>query len=90
MTPQTKDKEDAKGKLKSVTFVGGTRIDTRSAPCICGFFEHCSVSMLLDTGSAATIIRADIWEKVSKCTVSTLAPTSQAVVAANGKGLDNH
>ena len=43
--------------------------------------------MLVDTGSAVTIIRADIWEKVSKCTVSTLAPTTQAVVAANGKGL---
>eukprot|EP00731_Ephydatia_muelleri_P013152 Em0007g462a len=53
VTPQTKDKEDAK----------------------------------VDTGSAVTIIRADIWEKVSKCTVSTLAPTTQAVVAANGKGL---
>eukprot|EP00731_Ephydatia_muelleri_P028198 Em0019g1071a len=38
-------------------------------------------------GSAVTIIRADIWEKVSKCTVSTLAPATQAVVAANGKGL---
>ena len=75
MTPQTKDKEDAKGKLKSVTFVGGTRIDTRSAPCIRGLIEHCSVSMLVDTGSAVTIIRADIWEKISKCTVSTLAPT---------------
>ncbi|KAL5489380.1 hypothetical protein EMCRGX_G018469 [Ephydatia muelleri] len=50
VTPQTKDKEDAKG-------------------------------------SAVTIIRADIWEKVSKCTVSTLARTTQAVVAANGKGL---
>ena len=87
MTPQTKDKEDAKGKLKSVTFVGGTSIDTRSAPCIRGLIEHCSVSMLVDTGSAVTIIRADIWEKVSKCTVSTLAPTTQAVVAANGKGL---
>ena len=43
--------------------------------------------MLVDTGSAVTIIRTDIWEKVSKCTVSTLAPTTQAVVAANGKGL---
>ncbi|KAL5486596.1 hypothetical protein EMCRGX_G019098 [Ephydatia muelleri] len=43
--------------------------------------------MLVDTGSAVTIIRADIWEKVSKCTVSTLAPTTQAVVAANGNGL---
>eukprot|EP00731_Ephydatia_muelleri_P018901 Em0011g941a len=53
VTPQTKDKEDAK----------------------------------VDTGSAVTIIRADIWEKVSKCTVSTLAPTTQAVVAANGNGL---
>ena len=87
VTPQTKDKEDAKGKLKSVTFVGGTRIDTRSAPCIRGLIEHCSVSMLVDTSSAVTIIRADIWEKVSKCTVNTLAPATQAVVAANGKGL---
>ncbi|KAL5503656.1 hypothetical protein EMCRGX_G010639 [Ephydatia muelleri] len=87
VTPQTKDKEDAKGKFKSVTFVGGTRIDTRSAPGIRGLIEHCSVSMLVDTGSAVTIIRADIWEKVSKCTVSTLARTTQAVVAANGKGL---
>ena len=43
--------------------------------------------MLVDTGSAVTINRADIWEKVSKCTVSTLARTTQAVVAANGKGL---
>ena len=42
---------------------------------------------LLTQGSAVTIIRADIWEKVSKCTVSTLAPATQAVVAANGKGL---
>ena len=42
VTPQTKYKEDAKGK--SVTFVGGTRIDTRSAPCIRGLIEHCSVS----------------------------------------------
>ena len=60
VTPQTKDKEDAKGK--SVTFLGGTRIDTRSAPCIRGLIEHCSVSMLVDTGSAVTINRADIWE----------------------------
>ena len=67
--------------------LGGTRIDTRSAPGIRGLIEHCSVSMLVDTGSAVTIIRADIWEKVSKCTVSTLAPTTQAVVAANGKDL---
>ena len=87
MTPQTKDKEDAKGKLKSVTFVGGTHIDTRSAPCIRGLIEHCSVSKLVDTGSAVTIIRANIWEKVSKCTVSTLTPVTQAVVAANGKCL---
>ena len=62
VTPQTKDKEDAKGKLKSVTFLGGTHIDTRSAPCIRGLIEHCSVSMLVDTGSAVTIIRADICE----------------------------
>ena len=63
MTPQTKDTcmEDAKGK---VTIVGGTCINTRSAPCIHGLIEYCSVPMLVDTGSAVTIIRADIWEKV--------------------------
>ena len=48
--------------------------------------------MPVDTGSAVTIIRAEIWKKVSKCTVGTLAPATQAVVAADGKGLqlDGH
>ena len=65
----------------------GTCIDTRLAPTICGVVEGCSILMLVDTGSAATIVRTDIWEKLVPSTEHKLSPATQAVVAANGKAL---
>ena len=70
--------------MKSTTHCGGTCIDTRLAPSICGVVEGCSILMLVDT---VTIVRTDIWEKLVPSTEHKLSPATQAVVAANGKGL---
>ena len=45
--------------------------------------------MLVGTGSAVTIIRTDTWQKLAlyMSTEHKLSPATQAVVAANGKGL---
>ena len=74
-------------KTKLTAIVGGTCIDTRLAPSICGMVERCNILMLVDTGSAVTILRTDIWEKLVPSTEHKLSPATQAVVAANGKGL---
>ena len=72
---------------KSTAIVEGTCIDTRLAPSICGIVESCNVLMLVNTGSAVMILRTDIWEKLVPSTEHKLSPATQAVVAANGKGL---
>ena len=45
------------------------------------------ISMLVDTGSAACLIREDIWRRTAKGQVA-LRPHTQAVVAANGGEMD--
>ncbi|KAL5484542.1 hypothetical protein EMCRGX_G021061 [Ephydatia muelleri] len=75
-------------KTKSTAIVGGTCIDTRLAPSICGVVEGCSILMLGNTGSAlTTVVRTDIWEKLVLSTEHKLSPATQAVVAAKGKGI---
>ena len=58
------------------------------APCFDGKTESCIVLMLVDTGSVVTIIRTEVWENLLPSTEHKLCPTTQAVVAASGKGLD--
>ena len=75
-------------KTKSTAIVGGTCIDTRLAPSICGVVEGCSILMLGNTGSAlTTVVRTDIWEKLVLSTEHKLSPATQAVGAAKGKGI---
>ena len=45
--------------------------------------------MLVDTGSAVTVVRADLWESITGGQPIELKPPEQTVVVADGKPLDS-
>ena len=45
-------------------------------------------TMLVDTGSAVTVVRADLWESVTRSRLIELKPQDQPVVVADGKTLE--
>lgn len=64
-------------------------IETSSATWTRGLVEGRKTNMLLDTGSAVTIICAEVWNEL-KCVANTceLQEVSQSVVTADGSSLE--
>ena len=50
---------------------------------LCGVMGGVSVSMLLDTGAAVTLLRKDVWDKMSDQS-SELQPWSEATLVSAG------
>ena len=64
-------------------------IETSSATWTRGLFEGRTTDMLLDTGSAVTILRAEVWNELKCVTgICELQNVSQSVVTADGSSLE--
>ena len=44
--------------------------------------------MLIDTGSAVSLVREDVWREATELPVDLLTPPVRPIVAANGGELD--
>ncbi len=60
---------------------------TNSAILVRGTLEGRNIDMLVDTGSAVTILRGDVWNEVSSLRDLSLEQPGRPVVAANGEYL---
>jgi predicted aspartyl protease len=63
-------------------------VETNSTVTVVGKIEDQVITMLVDTGSAVTVVRADLWESITGGHPIELKPPQQPVVVADGKALE--
>ena len=63
-------------------------METNSTVTVVGKIRDQVTTMLVDTGSAVTVVRADLWESITGGHPIELKPPEKPVVVANGKPLE--
>ena len=63
-------------------------VETNSTVTVVGKIKDQVTTMLVDTGSAVTVVRADLWESITGGHPIELKPPEQPVVVADGKPLE--
>ncbi len=66
----------------SPAFVGS--VETNSTVTVVGKIKDQVTTRLVDTGSAVTVVRADLWESITGGHLIELKPPEQPVVVADG------
>ena len=59
----------------------------QSAVYATGLVDHSLTAMLVDTGSAVTLVHSRLWLKSGNREMSDLEPSTEKIVAANGQPL---
>ena len=63
-------------------------VETNSTVTVVGKIKDQVTTMLVDTGSAVTVVRADLWESITGDHPIKLKPPEPPVVVADGKPLE--